>query len=151
MSEPSESLKRLVASASLIDITYFELTARRSEDFSSAEGEDDGAADVEPNYGLGVETSKDESRFRLRLRVDIEGAFGTVSAEAAAEYERGDFPVEEVTQELLVEYANNVGVMALLPYLRQVIADLTQRVFESPLLMPVLQRGAVSFSLGESA
>lgn len=46
-----------------------------------------------------------------------------------------------------LDYSNDVAVVALLPYLRQAIADLTQRVFGSPLLMPALQRGAVTFSM----
>jgi len=148
MSEPSQAVRDLVASANLIDVTFFELVARRAGNFSAAV-ETESAAEFEPTYGLGVETSEDETRFRLRLRIDIEGPFGAISAEAAAEYERGAFPLELMNQRLLVEYANNVGLMVLLPYLRQAIADLTQRVFGSALLMPILQRGAVSFTVGD--
>lgn len=101
-------------------------------------------------YTLGFERSADQERFRVRLKVEIVAGFGDVTAEASAEYRRAGFPVEDLTDAVLLEYANNVAVMALLPYLRQAIADMTQRVFGSPLLMPVLQRGAVSFSIAEA-
>lgn len=46
------------------------------------------------------------------------------------------------------EFVNNVAIMHILPYARQSIADLTQRVFSAPLLMPIMQRGELQFQVG---
>jgi len=145
MREPSESLHRLVGCVNLLDVSYLELVSRRKGNELSAEG-GDVAVEAAPQYQLGVDRNDDGTRFRLRLKIEINGDFGDVIAEAAAEYEQGEFSNAELTQDLLVDFADHVAVMTLLPYLRQAIADLTQRVFDAPLLMPILPRGSVSFA-----
>ena len=46
-------------------------------------------------------------------------------------------------------YANEVAVMALVPYARQAVADVTLRVFEASVLMPSFQRGELRFGVAD--
>ena len=142
MTEHSEQLLALVRNVKLNSIEYFELTARRQMDLSPLE---EGRVDVEPNYTLGTQVAESGERFLLRLKVEFKSEVGHFAAEAGAEYSVTSSDSIELSETLLVEFANEVGIMALLPYLRQAIADLTQRVFGLPLLMPVLQRGELTF------
>lgn len=141
MPEPSSELRELVSHVELKDLSFLELTARRVSDATST------AVEVEPKYTLNAQISDDFLQFRLVLRIDLETDVGEVRAAAVGTYRVGDDAAATPTQRLVVEYANEVAVMALLPYLRHAIADLTLRVFGSALLMPVMQRGAVSFPL----
>ena len=119
-----------------------ELTARRS--LESVES--DGTA-VEPRYTLNAQVTDDHLHLRLTLRIDLEAPTGELRAAAMADYRVEERAAASLTMRLAVEYANEVGVMVLLPYLRQAIADLSLRVFGATLLMPILPRGAVSFAL----
>lgn len=141
MPEPSSELREFVPYVELEDLSFLELTARRISDATST------AAEVEPRYTLNAQISGDLLQFRLVLRIDLETDVGEVRAAAVGTYRVGDEAAGTPTQRLVVEYANEVAVMALLPYLRHAIADLTLRVFGSALLMPVMQRGAVRFPL----
>lgn len=149
MSEHTPELLELVRCAELVGIEYHELSAKRVPAPSQERDEEDGEEHIAPEYGLAVDIARDLSKFRLRLRIELNPVGGHVVTEAAAEYLVGEFPAESIKMPLLIEYANEVGVMALLPYLRQAIADLTLRVFGDPVLMPVLPRGSVAFAVAE--
>ncbi len=149
MKEPSEQLRRLVECAQLERINFLELSARRHDDVTTPQDADEASA-VRPTYALTVQSNDEPPRFRLRLRTSIELPAGAVDVEVAAEYTVNGFGEGELTQPLIVEYANHVGVMALLPYVRHAIADLTLRVFGDSLLMPVMARGALEFAAPEA-
>lgn len=156
MTEHSEALLRLVPAAELTDLSYYDLRASRvaslRENSAGTVGGED--VEIEPSYGLALDRNPEEGdrfRFRIRLRIELRPPGGEIVAEAGAEYVVNETMVtSELTPNLLVEYANQVGVMTLLPYLRQAIADLTQRVFGAALLMPVLPRGSVTFPYPDS-
>lgn len=142
MPDPSDDLVALVPRVDLDSLTFVDLSARRELDGAiSVDG------DIEPRYTLKAERSDDLQRFRLVLTIEISVAAGDIVASVCAEHTVRGEPSEAPSQRLVVEYANEVGIMAMIPYLRQAIADLTQRVFGSVLLMPVLARGAISFPL----
>lgn len=142
MSEPLRALRDLVGQVELEDLSLVELTARRS----LKPAEPDSAA-VEPHYTLNAQVTDDKLHLRLILRIDLEASAGELRAAAMADYRVDEKAAPTLTMRLAVEYANEVGVMTLLPYLRQAIADLSLRVFGAALLMPILPRGAVSFAL----
>lgn len=142
MPDPSGDLVALVPRVDLESLTFVELSARRELDGAGLVG-----GDIEPRYTLKAERSDDLQRFRLVLTIEISVAAGTIVASACAEHTVRGEPSEAPSQRLVVESANEVGIMAMIPYLRQAIADLTQRVFGSVLLMPVLARGAIAFPL----
>lgn len=86
-----------------------------------------------------------EPQFRLQLRCEIELPTGVAVIEPVATYRLPTDDADLLTPNVITEYANEVGVMALIPYLRHALADITLRVLEEPLLMPVLPRGALHF------
>ncbi len=142
MSEPSNELRDFVGQVELEDLSFAELTARRALEPVESEGNT-----VEPRYTLNAQMTDDHLHFRLTLRIDLEASAGELRAAAMADYRVEEKAASALTMRMAVEYANEVGVMALLPYLRQAIADLSLRVFGTALLMPIQQRGAVSFAL----
>lgn len=144
MSEPSDGLRAFVPGVQLDDVAFAELHARRSLDGPAAE-----PGSTDPRYTLSVQTSDDADRFRLILSVDLALPEGDVHVTVVAEYTLTVPPTGPLSRAIVVQYANEVGVMTMLPYLRQGIADLTQRVFGSALLMPVMPRGAISFPVPE--
>lgn len=144
MTEHSDELLALVPLVELKSVDFLDLTARRELDVSPLE---DGRVSVEPSYTLGTMVASGGGSFLLRLRVDFSSEVGNFAAEAAAEYIVTAPESVELNEALLTEFANEVGIMVLLPYLRQAIADLTQRVFGQALLMPQMQRGHLTFAI----
>lgn len=143
MPEHSESLLRLVSSAELSAIAFLELSAAR------VEGDDRHETTVNPRFQLGIDTDADTRRFRVRLTVEVETPAGTVTATAAAAYEAPSAEPDELAPSVIVEYANEVAVMTLLPYLRHAVADMAVRVFDATVLMPTIPRGALHFQVPE--
>lgn len=141
MSEPSADLVALVPHAELEDLSFVELVGRRNLAPLTTE-----APPTEPRYGLQAAVADDLQHFRLILRIDIEAPEGEIRAATMANYAVAE-GAPDLRLRLVVQYANEVGVMMLLPYLRQAIADLAQRVFGGALLMPIMPRGAVRFEL----
>lgn len=137
--EPSDELRGLVAVAQLVRLGITQIKAERG---------DRPTAPLDPTFHLEVSRADDEPKFRIKLKVDLAVEAGTLLAEASAEYEvpeEGPAP-DEV---LIVEYANHVAIMALVPFLRSALADTALRVFEQPILMPIYQRGDIWFDIGD--
>lgn len=141
MAEPSEALRAVVPDVELTELFFAELSARRRLDGSMPE-----QGSGEPRYTLQAQAGED-GRFRLILSTDLLLAEGEIRVSVLAEYALAESSASALTRRLIVEYANEVGVMTMLPYLRQGIADLTQRVLGATLLMPVMPRGALTFPL----
>ncbi|ASR55528.1 hypothetical protein [Cellulomonas sp. PSBB021] len=139
MAEPSADVRALVPLALLDELTFVELHAVRRLDVAAPDD-----VEITPQYTLDAGTSDDATRFRIVLSVALDLGVGDVRVAVAAYYTAQD-GAPTLSQALVVEYANEVGVMTMLPFLRQGIADVTQRVFGTPLLMPVMPRGSLAF------
>lgn len=136
--EPSDGLLELVAGTQLVRLGITQIKAERR---------DEPHAPLDPTFHLEVSRADDEPKFRIKLGVDLTVEAGTLLVEADAEYE---VPTDPAPGEaLIVEYANHVGVMALLPFLRSALADTALRVFERPIMMPIYQRGEIWFDIGD--
>ncbi len=134
---------QLVESASLLTIEVFRLGADRNLDAQpSAEG-----VEIAPKYTLDIDIRDDRSGFRIRLMTEINTPFGDIECGAYAEYEHPGVVLGQESSVAASEFVNNVALMHLLPFVRQSIADITQRVFTAPLLMPIIQRGELEFEL----
>lgn len=123
---------------SIQGVTFYKLSAEQAE----AEVQASEQSEISPSYGLRVRAEGNEIAVRLATTVDI--GPGQIVVDAAVTY-TVDEDVE-VSEAVGLEFANEVGIMALLPYVRQAIADLSQRVFGDVVLMPVMARGALWFS-----
>lgn len=149
MPDTSADMELLVASTQLVDLGFTQLSAtRRPVDAAAGAVPDE---TVSPTFGLRLATRDEpgpagEGGFQVFLRCDVESALGMVAVELVATYEV-DAPASSLVGngDILLEYVNEVAVMVCLPFLRQALADLTQRVFNNPLVMPIMQRGTVRF------
>lgn len=97
---------------------------------------------VAPLYGLKLRHEGNE--LGMRVSIEIDTASARILVDASVNYTTAE-PIE-IDEATFLDFANNVGVMALLPYLRQAIADLSQRVLGEVILMPVIPRGGLTFS-----
>jgi len=135
------SLEDLVGDAELVGISTFQLAAERVETPSDLEE----STDVEPTHILHVETREDNHGYRIKVETQIEMPVGRVVATVGAAYELREISTDSVDREVLISFVNNVTVMSLIPYIRQAIGDITLRVFDSALLMPMMKRGELWF------
>ncbi|GAA0422517.1 hypothetical protein [Leifsonia naganoensis] len=133
---------QLVEHAGLLGISIVKIAAERFDDVQPSED-----FEIEPRYSLVFMLRDDAAGFRVRIETDIELPVGSVSCAVAAEYGLEGLVVRKGSTVALQEFVNNVALMHVLPFTRQAIADVTQRVFNAPLLMPIIQRGAISFEL----
>jgi len=121
-------------------INFFNLTAELNEEEAATRAEE-----ISPSYGLRVRTEGNE--LSVRLATTLEVGLGKIIVDAAVTYTLD--ADAEYSEEVRLEFANEVGIMALLPYVRQAIADLSQRVFGEIVLMPVMPRGSLWFSVDD--
>jgi len=126
-------------------ISYFEISALRNDLINVIDPTEDGSVTITPQYTLQTAHRDDDRGFRVRIRSDIETSVGTIKVDVAADYVLTNLHAAEISPGLMIEFVNEVAVMVLLPYLRQSIADVSQRVFGASLTMPIYKRGEVSF------
>ncbi|WP_454130139.1 hypothetical protein [Microbacterium aurum] len=118
-------------------ITFFSLIAELNEDDAATRVDE-----ISPSYGLRVRSEDNE--LIVRLATTLEAGLGRIVVDAAITYILN--ADAEFSEDVRLEFANEVGIMALLPYVRQAIADLSQRVFGEVVLMPVMPRGTLWFT-----
>ncbi|MHA7146748.1 hypothetical protein ACX80U_18735 [Arthrobacter sp. TmT3-37] len=140
---PIESIEQMVNEVALSSIDYFELSARSKAGF----GDDIGADENQPPE-IKLTIQGIAGKFRVRLHVFVAAALGEVVVDLAVTYDLDE--KYEVPQDIGVDFANRVGVMALLPYVREAIHSQTSKVFGEGLLMPILRAGDLEFSQEES-
>lgn len=89
----------------------------------------------------------------VRLVHDVQ-LLGIQQTELAARRGSGDvvesIPYSSIDEQTKIDFANDVAILAILPFTRQAIADITARVFGAALLMPIIQRGQLVFGLSDS-
>lgn len=146
----SPTINDLVESADLIHVAILELSAARS-DLSHTNDElfesfADGGYDAEIDFELGMDRGEHDDKFRVRLQVLVESDPGIVRVNVAAEYSINELRIDEISEEIMLEFSNKVAVMTLIPYIRQSVADISQRVFTYPLTLPLYKAGELSFS-----
>lgn len=54
-------------------------------------------------------------------------------------------PPREIPEDVRLEFANLVGIMALLPFMREAVADMTRKVVGHPVIMPMIKTGDIRF------
>lgn len=140
-------VQTLLDDVSLLAISTVALSARRIEREAANAGE----YSVDPQYTLHTGWRDDHKGFRIVLQTEIEAPVGDIRCDVQAEYVLEDLARTTVPQEAMQEFVNSVAIMTVLPFVRQGIADITLRVFESPLLMPIIHRGQITFNLPPDA
>lgn len=140
----SETLELFIKNVELVEIVAFELSAKRRDTVENPQVPSQ--VQVQPNYNLQTASKLDGSGFLIRLAVDLELPTGIIRCEVGAAYKIKELSNLTLSEEILIAFSNEVAVMTLIPYLRQHIADMSQRVLGFPLLMPIMVRGALVFN-----
>lgn len=123
---------------SIEGITFYGVSASLRPDLEGVLPEPD---DIVPTYGL--KSFIEPETIGIRMTTTVSANVGTIEVDVAITY-RTPEPVE-LDEETVLDFANNVGVMALLPFIREAVADLSTRVFGKAVLMPVMQLGSLEF------
>ena len=139
------SLEELVqeVTVSLVGITYYKVSAELADD---VDADDPSTGEMVPTYGLKLLSEGNE--IGVRLSLVLAGDIGQITVDLAANYET-PFAVS-LADPVRLDFANEVGIMALIPYVRETVWSLSQRVFGKAIVMPVIQRGGLSFSIDEA-
>lgn len=147
----SPELVELVPQVYLCQVTCLEHSALRRP--VPLGGDVDVYRSGEPRFELTIHTPDEGepvNRFYIQVRLVVDlpaaGASAVVAYQATYEHELSAVP----SIELLTDFTNEVALMILLPYLREALADVTRRVFDQALLMPMFQRGEVAFHVPDS-
>ncbi|KHK98552.1 hypothetical protein LK09_06140 [Microbacterium mangrovi] len=135
------AIHNLIKRSALAAVEFHEVSATRLDENRQREENED-AVDV----SLTAEHFIGDGRFGIRLVVKLYPYMGEIGVTVAGEYEVSD--AEPIDDTAVRAFGNEVGVMTLVPYLREAVSSLSTRVFGKPLLMPTFERGAVGFDLG---
>ncbi|MGG7653555.1 hypothetical protein [Kocuria rosea] len=137
------SYEELYPHVRISGIQYYDIHARatpeQQEPGVSAEG-----APVEPE--LDLKLSKTTNGMGMRIRFETDTPVGYVLVDGAMLFDF-DEPLE-VTEPAALEFVNRTGFMAYVPYLRQMLEDVTGRCFAHPLRLPIIALG--DFRFGDS-
>ncbi|QTF71247.1 hypothetical protein [Arthrobacter woluwensis] len=144
MPQSEITVEYLVQEINLTGISFYSLHSERSLSPAVGDGED---IAIEPDYDLRVQPRNDGRGFRVLLDTIINAPVGTISCGVAADYHHPEIALDDSWRPALAEFVNGVSLMHILPFTRQGIADLTQRTFDSPLIMPIIRRGELEFSV----
>lgn len=125
---------------SISGLTFYKYAAAIADDYVGGVPDD---LEPRPEYELLVRQGGAE--ISARLRTIVRTSMGVAECDVAVNYATPE--AIEIEPAALEEFANNVALMAVLPYVREAIAALTLRVFGQALVMPVIQRGQLSFVL----
>lgn len=143
LGSPSEALMEITPHVTLEGIFARELFCVR---------EDLEEPDLQPTFGLQVDLEDLEDldedaprRVRFGLKLELEAPDGRVRIVFDGRYSVEREHAESLTMPVAVEYMNHVAVMAMLPYMRHALADLSARVLREEILMPIFARGEISF------
>lgn len=137
-----ETLRELVDAATLEGIDFQEIAAVAKRGAASREDEAFG-----PTYYLRLDRVRGDDKvlIRIYLRMELELPDAHFIVEPVATYSVGRSDERLTEKGVMNDFANEVGIMVLLPYMRQALADVSGRVLGEPLLMPILQRGQLVF------
>lgn len=133
--EQAAKVKSLIVRADLAGVRFHELTAKLHDDIEQS------ADDDEAKIDLTYQTRSSGNAFGVRALVSVTAPVGIAQVVVAADYALSEGPVPDA--ETLELFASEVGVMTLIPYIREALSSLTLRVFGAPIFLPMIQRGDV--------
>lgn len=130
------SIEELVQLTELDDIVYFELWAARD----AALGEL-----TEPDlHPIKISERHDDERIEVRCMVEVEAPSVRYRVDAAAQFLLAE--AVQIDEEIVQEFVERVGVMAVYPYLREGVHDLASRLRLEPPILTLLRANSVSVS-----
>jgi hypothetical protein len=145
LSSRIESLPELVQLLELEAILYYGISIELNESPDAPAGPPIEPSNVDANYGIRIRHTPREMGVRLRGEFNVPS--GRVVIDVAAEYRsESDFTA---SRGVAFDYVNEVAIMQLLPFVRETLLTMTTKVFPEPILLPVAQRGTLTFAPDE--
>lgn len=146
-----EALADLVSRTELVGITYYELSARRADAGSpdhdmgpAAEAAPWGGPDGEVFQALRVMVERNPEHIEVRC----EGRFSTPDASYVTDVGARFLHEEplDVADDVLNEFVQRVGVMAVWPYLREAVRDLSAKIDAGRVVIGLIRAGQVELT-----
>jgi hypothetical protein len=135
-----EDVHELLSLVAMAPVEFFEMSAKQSDASEKRNEKDD-----KPSFMLKIGHPADGIAFRFV--VEITNGKGHIRVGAGVIYstktKEGLAPVSEV---IGLEFANRVAILALVPYLREAVANLSWRVLGHAITLPMIRPGELEFS-----
>ena len=150
--DPTQAARHLLDVCTLVDVGYFELLAMRGSVGEDGSRQILGPGEVtdlelgECGYAVDVLWNEETDRLLVRLVASVESNAGEIRVGAEPEYEFEGVTRTDMADEVEEIFVNKVAVMALVPYLRSAVSDLSSRVLGARLIMDVVRPGEIEFS-----
>lgn len=137
----------------LCDVRFFKISAELIEPSdehsrdSQSSGEDRISAEdeeTEISVNLGLRTHQNGPSIGVRIEFTASHETWRIFLDVSAEFEAQEPFL--ASEEARVDFANKIGVMALYPYIREAVGNLTQRTVGTSVVLPTIRPGDVSFS-----
>ena len=147
MIEPEPQLESALeilkqAAPQIAAVRFFKVHAELAEDAGEPIASDDDP-DTAFQVDVALRTRQEGNQLGVRLEFEIDIGPCRIELHVAAEYV-SEHPFT-ATEAACIEFANEVGIMTIYPYVREAVSDLTARTIGDSLLLPILARGAMSF------
>ena len=142
MSDLREAVRSVVDTAELEHIAHLQVSSTRIETDELPPAPDDAVEDVF-GFALKLAQSEDFDQLIVRLKTSVESPLHETTVEIGAIYNID--PPNEIPEEVRLEFANLVGIMALLPFARETVADVTRRTVGHAVIMPMIKAGELRF------
>lgn len=149
-----EQTRELLDGCTLNDVGYYELSAFRGttqhDKSASIIGpgpvDDLDIGDGADTHELGVYWTSEGDKLLVRMLTAVATSAGEIRVGAQAEYTFRETRRKDIHPEVEESFVNRVAIMALVPYLRAAISDLSVKVFGVSLTMGIVKPGEVAFS-----
>lgn len=132
-------VRNLSLSAELSEIIVHEQSSKRNEEPNYEIDED--SVDIEISLSHRIEAND----FGIRLQAEVSTRHGETNAVVSGEYELADGFTTNARDVLM--FANEIAILTIFPYLRELVSDSTNRVFDNTILMPAINKGDIAFDL----
>lgn len=102
--------------------------------------------EIEPEFGIAIDSHDELQRARFRVRVDISfPRTAQLTVEMGAVYDLGTTSLDDLDPDVITNFFNKIVMMTVYPYIRAEVSYLTSRTFGNPLTLPILKHGDVVF------
>lgn len=142
MGDLRDAVRDVLEVAELEHIAYLQLASIRKETDDHTSSADEAQED-EFGFALKLAQSDDHDQLIVRLRTNVESIFHETTVEVGAIYALD--PPREIPEDVRLEFANLVGIMAILPFMREAVADMTRKVIGQPVILPMIKTGDIRF------
>jgi preprotein translocase subunit SecB len=132
------------ASPEIQNVRFYKIHAEFDPTVTAPPNDDD-TDDPQVGVEVALRTRQDADELGVRLEFDVTADKCRIELDVAAEYVAA--APFRASEQAILEFANEVGIMAIYPYVREAVNNLTARTIGEGVVMPILPRGAMTFSV----